>query len=128
MARIAWVCAVASDSVWDRVAREKSAKRNRRVTVRQTRRAARSRRASRSASPTRRRPGRSVSAVRARARAGPRSSADGARPDAPRIAVVGEGVEMAAPPPAQDRDERRLSELRDLADGHQGPVRAASRR
>jgi hypothetical protein len=50
VARIVWVCAVASDSVCERVAREKSSKRNRSTIVRQTRRAARSRRASRSTS------------------------------------------------------------------------------
>ena len=52
VARIVCVCAVASEMVCDRVAREKSAKRKRSVTVRQTRRAARSRRARRSTSPT----------------------------------------------------------------------------
>jgi hypothetical protein len=40
-----WVCAVASGRVWERAAREKSAKRNLMPTVRQTRRAARRRRA-----------------------------------------------------------------------------------
>ena len=52
MARIVWVCAVASASVCERVAREKSPKRSRSITVRQTRRAARSRRASLSTSAT----------------------------------------------------------------------------
>ena len=49
--RIVCVCAVAPDSVCERVAREKSAKRSRRTTVRHARRAERSRRASRSTSP-----------------------------------------------------------------------------
>ena len=35
--RIVWVCAVASDSVCDRVAREKSSNRSRSTTVRHTR-------------------------------------------------------------------------------------------
>ena len=50
VARIVWVWAVASDKVCERVAREKSSKRSRSVTVRQTRRAARSRRPRRSTS------------------------------------------------------------------------------
>ena len=52
VARIVWVWAVASESVCERVAREKSPKRKRSTTVRHTRRAARSRRARRSTSAT----------------------------------------------------------------------------
>ena len=37
--------------------------------------------------------------------------------DPPRVAVVRERVQMAAGRPAEERDERRLGELRDLADG-----------
>ena len=53
VARIGVVCEVASGSVCERVAREKSPKRSRSTTVRHTRRAARSLRPSRSTSPTR---------------------------------------------------------------------------
>ena len=52
MARITPVSAVGSDSVCERVAREKSSNRSRRVTVRQTRRPLRSRRQIRSTRPT----------------------------------------------------------------------------
>ena len=122
VARIVWVCAVASGRVCDRVAREKSSKRNRSVTVRQTRRAARSRRARRSTSPTR-------TASRAfhdlgerpRARWAPDRASAAASAHPPGIAVVGERVEVAARRLAQDRDERRLGEPRHLADGRQPP-------
>ena len=112
VARIVWVCAVASGRVCDRVAREKSPKRSRSVTVRQTRRAARSRRARRSTSPTRT-ASRSFHDLgeRPSARWAPDRAPAAASPHPPGIAVVGEGVEVAARRLAQHRDERRLGEL-----------------
>ena len=117
MARIGSVCWVACASVCDRVAREKSSKRSRSTTVRHTRRAPRSRRARRSTSPTTtasRASGRSAPAAERALRAHRAPAA--ADLDRPRVAVVGEGVELAARRPPDHRHQRGLGEPRDLAD------------
>ena len=111
--------AVAWDRVCERVAREKSSKRSRSTTVRPTRPAARSRRvdAVDEADEDRveRRP---ATCGRAAERAlGADRAAAAADPHRPGIAVVGQRVEVPARRPAEDRDQRRLGELGDLADG-----------
>ena len=129
VARIGWVWAVGSGRVCDRVAREKSSNRSRRVTVRQTRRAARSRRARRSTSPTRMASRSSGDRGRSgRGRAACPSSADGAALAPVGGRGCGRGRGGGARRPAQDRDERRFGELRHLADGRESPPRAASGR
>ena len=52
---------------------------------------------------------------------GPDRASAAASAHSPEIAVVGEGVEVAARRLTKDRDERRLGELRYLADGRQPP-------
>ena len=105
MPRIVWVCAVASGSVCERVARVKSAKRSRSTTVRPTRPAAahpaghpvdRGRPGSRRAPPAARgrRPERPLRADRA---------APAADLDRARVAVVGQRVQVPAGGPAEHR-------------------------
>ena len=117
VARIVWVCAVASVSVCERVIREKSSKRSRSVTVRQTRRAARSRRPILSTRP--------ISVTSSDAGVFGRRPervlrADRAPPPAPlhasRVAVVRERVQVPARRPAEHLDEHRLLEPCDLGD------------
>ena len=50
------------------------------------------------------------------------------RPHAPGIAIVRQGVELPARRASEHRDERRLAELRDLADGLDASDDGASRR
>ena len=117
VARIVWVCAVASGRVCDRVAREKSPNRNRSTTVRPTRPAARIRRVTRSTSPT-------ITASIASADFGApaeralRADRTPATADlhGPGIAVVGEGVQVPPGCSTEDRDQHGLGELSNLAD------------
>ena len=124
VARIVCVCAVGRSSVCDRVAREKSSKRRRSTTVRPTRPAARSRRVTRSTSPT---SAASSASADGRCTAERPLRADraapAARPHRPRVAVVGERVQVPARRPAEHRHEHRLRQQRDLPD-RRDPARA----
>ena len=116
--RMVCVCTVSRSRVRDRVARVKSSKRSRSVTVRPGRFAARIRRVTRSTRPAR---------VASTSSGGVRAAPDRAlRPDRaaaladhdrPRIAVVRERVEMPAGGDPEDRDQFRLVQPRDVPDG-----------
>ena len=111
------VCAVASASECERVAREKSSKRSRSTTVRAVRWPSRRRRPSRSSVPARIA---SSSCIAAGAAAERLLRADGAAApggvDRARVEPARQRVEVPARGPADDRDEARLAERRGI--GH----------